>query len=67
MTFVAFACISTLASTAPAYKFLCSGYTITGTNGPEMTGKIVLSRVNDVPGATPEQLLWRVRSFDIAR
>ncbi|WP_459789733.1 hypothetical protein [Alteriqipengyuania sp. 357] len=39
--------------------------TITGSNGQELSGEIVLSRVNDVPGAAPEQLRWRIRDFDI--
>ncbi|WP_375292021.1 hypothetical protein [Qipengyuania sp.] len=29
-------------------------------------GPIVLTRVNDIPGATPEQLSWRVHSADLA-
>ncbi len=41
--------------------------TITGSNGQKLTGQIVLTRVNDVPGATPEQLRWRVREFDVAK
>ncbi|MEL7730594.1 hypothetical protein AAG612_13750 [Citromicrobium bathyomarinum] len=41
--------------------------TITGSNGPRIEGDIVLSRVNDVPGATPEQLRWRVRELDLSR
>ncbi|WP_370177164.1 hypothetical protein [Alteriqipengyuania sp.] len=39
--------------------------TITGSNGQELDGEIVLSRVNDVPGASEEQLRWRVRSIDL--
>tara|TARA_B100000678_G_scaffold251821_1_gene227446 strand:+ start:1184 stop:1783 length:600 start_codon:yes stop_codon:yes gene_type:complete len=39
--------------------------TVTGSNGQRVEGEIVLSRVNDVPGATPEQLQWRVRQFDL--
>jgi len=41
--------------------------TITGSNGQRIEGDIVLSRVNDVPGATPEQLRWRVRELDLSR
>lgn len=41
--------------------------TITGSNGQTLTGNIVLNRVNDVPGATPEQLRWRVYQFDVAK
>ena len=40
--------------------------TITGSNGQKLTGDIVLNRVNDVPGATPDQLRWRVYSFDMS-
>ncbi|MEL7690729.1 hypothetical protein [Citromicrobium bathyomarinum] len=40
--------------------------TITGSNGQKLTGDIVLNRVNDVPGATPEQLRWRVYAFDMS-
>ena len=29
-------------------------------------GPIVLRRVNDVPGASAEQLRWRIESFDMA-
>lgn len=39
--------------------------TITGSNGQSLAGEIVLSRVNDVPGATEEQLRWRVRRSDL--
>lgn len=31
-------------------------------NKPTQTGDIVLRRVNDVPGATPDQLRWTIRS-----
>ena len=51
---------------AAGTSYYTAPVTITGSNGQELTGEIVLSRVNDVPGATPEQLRWRVRSFDIA-
>ena len=40
--------------------------TITGSNGQKLTGNIVLNRVNDVPGATAEQLRWRVYQFDVS-
>ena len=40
--------------------------TIRGTTGQTLTGEIVLSRVNDVPGATEEQLQWRVRRFSVS-
>lgn len=40
--------------------------TITGSNGQQIEGEIVLSRVNDVPGATPEQLRWRVRELNLS-
>lgn len=39
---------------------------ITGSNGQRLAGEIVLSRVNDVPGATEEQLQWRVRRFSVS-
>ncbi len=39
--------------------------TITGSNGQSLAGEIELSRVNDVPGATEEQLRWHVRRFDL--
>ncbi|MEL7782406.1 hypothetical protein AAG607_05130 [Citromicrobium bathyomarinum] len=39
--------------------------TITGSNGQELTGEIVLSRVNDVPGASADQLRWHIRQFDV--
>lgn len=41
--------------------------TITGSNGQALKGDIVLTRVNDVPGATPEQLRWRVYQFDVPK
>jgi hypothetical protein len=31
-------------------------------NMPRVTGEIVLRRVNDVPGATPDQLRWTIQS-----
>lgn len=40
--------------------------TIRGATGQALTGEIVLSRVNDVPGATEEQLQWRVRRFSVS-
>ncbi|MBH1945236.1 hypothetical protein I5L01_13490 [Erythrobacter sp. YJ-T3-07] len=40
--------------------------TIRGATGQTLTGEIVLSRVNDVPGATEEQLQWRVRRFSVS-
>lgn len=40
--------------------------TIRGGTGQTLTGEIVLSRVNDVPGATEEQLQWRVRRFSVS-
>ncbi len=40
--------------------------TITGSNGPELTGDIILSRVNDVPGANEDQLRWHVARLDLA-
>lgn len=39
--------------------------TATGTSGKELAGTIVLRRVNDVPGATAEQLRWHVESVDL--
>ncbi|MBB3035009.1 hypothetical protein [Alteriqipengyuania lutimaris] len=39
--------------------------TITGGNGQTLSGDIVLSRVNDVPGASEDQLRWRVARFDM--
>lgn len=33
-----------------------------GAAKPAQKGEIVLKRVNDVPGATPEQLRWTIRS-----
>jgi hypothetical protein len=40
--------------------------TIRGSTGQTLTGEIVLSRVNDVPGATEEQLQWSVRRFAVS-
>lgn len=40
--------------------------TIEGSNGQRLAGEIVLSRINDVPGATEEQLQWRVRRFSVS-
>ncbi|WP_374408277.1 hypothetical protein [Pelagerythrobacter sp.] len=40
--------------------------TITGSNGQTLTGTTVLRRVNDVPGATAEQLRWHLDRFDVA-
>ena len=37
---------------------------ITGTN-EKWTGNVVLRRVNDVPGATPEQLRWHIESAEL--
>lgn len=40
--------------------------TITGSKGQELTGMTVLKRVNDVPGATAEQLRWHIDRFEVA-
>lgn len=32
---------------------------------PARAGKVVLRRVNDVPGATPDQLRWRIERIDM--
>lgn len=40
--------------------------TVSGSSGKELTGAIVLRRVNDVPGATAEQLRWRVYRVELA-
>lgn len=40
--------------------------TITGSEGGKLTGTTVLRRVNDVPGATAEQLRWHIVSFEVA-
>lgn len=39
--------------------------TITGSTGKTLTGTTVLRRVNDVPGATAEQLRWHIESFEV--
>lgn len=39
--------------------------TITARNGTRLTGTTVLRRVNDVPGATAEQLRWHIESFQV--
>ena len=39
--------------------------TITGSKGGKLTGTTVLRRVNDVPGATTEQLRWHIDSFTV--
>lgn len=39
--------------------------TITGSKGGKLTGTTVLRRVNDVPGATAEQLRWHIESFTV--
>lgn len=39
--------------------------TITGSSGARLTGTTVLRRVNDVPGATAEQLRWHIESFKV--
>lgn len=39
--------------------------TITGDNSEKLTGTTVLRRVNDVPGATAEQLRWHIESFEV--
>jgi membrane-bound inhibitor of C-type lysozyme len=38
------------------------------TSGAELhqSGKVTLRRINDVPGATPEQRLWRIRRIELA-
>ena len=40
--------------------------TITDSAGRQLTGTTVLRRVNDVPGATAEQLRWHIERFDVA-
>lgn len=40
--------------------------TITGGGGDGLTGTTVLRRVNDVPGASPEQLRWHIERFEVA-
>ena len=50
---------------AAGTSYYTAPVTFAGSNGQELSGDIVLSRVNDVPGATPEQLRWRVRGFNI--
>ena len=39
--------------------------TITGSNGQEVSGTIVLRRTNDVPGSTAAQRAWHVYRFDV--
>lgn len=39
--------------------------TITGSTGKTLIGTTVLRRVNDVPGATAEQLRWHIESFEV--
>lgn len=39
--------------------------TVTGKNGTRLVGTTVLRRVNDVPGATAEQLRWHIESFKV--
>ncbi|RXZ65329.1 hypothetical protein [Pelagerythrobacter rhizovicinus] len=39
--------------------------TITAKDGASLRGAIVLRRVNDVPGATAEQLRWHIESFTV--
>ena len=51
---------------AAGTSYYTAPVTITGANGQRLSGEIVLSRVNDVPGATPEQLRWRVRELDLS-
>jgi len=38
---------------------------ITGSSGKKLSGTTVLRRVNDVPGATAEQLRWHIESFEV--
>lgn len=40
--------------------------TITGSEGQRLTGTTILRRVNDVPGATPEQLRWHIERFEVS-
>ena len=40
--------------------------TITGSDGGKLSGTIVLRRVNDVPGASAEQLRWHLDRFEVA-
>ena len=40
--------------------------TITGSDGGKLTGTTVLRRVNDVPGASAEQLRWHLDRFEVA-
>lgn len=40
--------------------------TITDSAGQKLTGTTVLRRVNDVPGASPEQLRWHIERFEVA-
>jgi hypothetical protein len=39
--------------------------TITGASGKKLAGTTVLRRVNDVPGASAEQLRWHIERFDV--
>lgn len=40
--------------------------TITDSAGQKLTGTTVLRRVNDVPGASAEQLRWHIERFEVA-
>ena len=40
--------------------------TITGSDGGKLTGTTVLRRVNDVSGASAEQLRWHLDRFEVA-
>ncbi|GGD96955.1 hypothetical protein GCM10011515_15910 [Tsuneonella deserti] len=39
--------------------------TLAGGSGATLRGEVILRRVNDVPGATPEQLRWHIESIDL--
>lgn len=40
--------------------------TISGSGGKSLAGTIVLRRVNDVPGASEDELRWHIETFDVA-
>ena len=56
---------------AAGTSYYTSEATITASDGDgrpvRLEGPVVLGRVNDVPGATPEQLRWTIRSINLTQ
>jgi len=59
--------LGTVNPTAQLSKLAHAAGAVTVVDGARrLTGQVVMRRVNDVPGATPEQLRWHIESTTIA-